>query len=156
MPTPQWLPQIITVSPWTADTFAELAEVYSRTIATADLRINGCRVWYYREVEDGQEVMFWHLTHREDKETGERLPDLQRCSKLSWVAAIIMNAHQPEVTAWDYIESDGNTNTYLWLRDEECLVVLRKYPDGARRLVTAYHVDNGTRRSLESKYQKRV
>lgn len=153
---PSWLPASLTVSPWTATTFQELASVYDSTISKADLRLDGLRVWFFRDTDDGQEQMFWHLTHREDKQRAERLPDLPRCAKLSWFAAIIANADQPEVTRWDYLESDRSVNTYLWLRGQDCLVILRKYPDGSHRLITAYHVDTGTRRSLESKYNKRL
>jgi hypothetical protein len=154
MPFPTWLPQCVNVNPWTSTTFEVLAEIYARTIATGALRLDNQRVWYYTETDGDHEVMFWHLTHRKNKATGERLPDLARCEKLSWVAAIIANADQPEVTRWDYLESDGNTNTYLWLCQNDCLVLLRKYPDGHYRLITAYHVDSGTRRSLSGKQRK--
>ena len=153
---PAWLPPLIVVNPWTASTFAELSAIYWEHIQTATLSLDGQRVWYYRDVdESGEEVMFWHLTHREDEFTKVRMPDLPRCAKLGWVAAILANANQPEVTRWDYLESRGVINTYLWLKEHDCLVVLRKYPDGAHRLVTAHHVDVGTRRTLSKKSEKR-
>lgn len=156
MPHPNWLPPLIEVDPWNADTFNTLYETFARDFKGAKLQIDGCRVWFYPEVEDQREKMFWHLTHREDKATGVRMPDLPRCARLNWFAAMIGNANAPEMTRWDYRESDGDVNTYLWLKEMDCLVLLRKYPDGARRLITGYHVETGTKRSLEKKYLKRL
>lgn len=153
---PNWLPSMAVVEPWTTHTFDALHEIYLNTISHAALFLDGQRVWFYRDLEDGREIMFWHLTHRKDKSSNTRLPDLPRCRKLTWVAAILDNANQPEVTRWDYLESDGKINTYLWLQAEQCLVLLRKFEDGTHRLITCYHVDSGTHRSLTKKYGRRL
>jgi hypothetical protein len=108
-------------------------------------------------MEEGREVIFWHLTHREDRQTGQRLPDPRRCERLPWVRSIIVNAHRTEVLAFDYQEGDGSVKTYLWLRDFDFLVLMKKYLDGGRRLITSYYIDYPhKRRKLEGKYDRRL
>ncbi len=108
-------------------------------------------------MQSGRELIFWHLTHRQDKNMGERLPDMRRCERLSWVRVIIDNADQPEVVGWDYKEGDGSVNTYLWLRAFDFFVLMKKYRDGRRRLITSYFIDYPhKRRKLEEKYLRRI
>lgn len=48
-------------------------------------------------------------------------------------------------------------HTYVWLKDLDYLIVMKKYPNGQRRLITAYYVDyENTRRKLRKKYEGRV
>jgi hypothetical protein len=111
----------------------------------------------FPQLDDGLEEIFWHLTHREDDGTGERMPDLRRCERLPWVSCIINNATAPELLFWDYKEHDGSIKTYIWLRDHDFVVILKKYPNGNRRLITSFCVDHAsTRRNLERKYKKRL
>lgn len=154
---PNWLPEILEVSPWTEDTPDNLYAQFTRDFKGTRLRIDGEPVHFIPELEnDGKEKIFWHLLERDDKSTGSRLPDLDRCARLPWIAAIICNSNQPEVTKWDYMESSGKVNTYLWLRELDYVVILRKFDNGSRHLVTAHSVDGcGTRRTLESKLKKR-
>ena len=158
MPIPPWMPQLVEVNPWTADTFDLLYAVFQAQLALpVRLTLDGRRVSFFQDMDDGKELMFWHLTHREDKATTSYIPEPQRCARLSWVAAMLSNAHQPEVTRWDYAESNGNVCTYLWLREHDYVVVLKKFPSGDYRLITAHCVDISMKRStLESKYRKRV
>jgi len=47
--------------------------------------------------------------------------------------------------------------TYLWLKDFDFLVLMKKYRDGSRRLITSYFIDYPhKRRKLEKKYNKRI
>jgi hypothetical protein len=117
----------------------------------------GYEVWFFPESEDGKELIFWHLTHRFDKNTGERLPDLRRSERLPWARKMIDNFQKPEIWAWDYGESKGKTNTYIWLKDHDFLVVMRKYKSGGRRLITSFYIDyQHYKRKLERKYHKRI
>jgi hypothetical protein len=158
MPLPNWLPELLVVSPWTDGTDDMLYSVFVRDFKGAPLRLDGQRVHYFLDLEDdGREKIFWHLIERDNKIEGGRIPDFARCARLAWPAAIITNANQDEVTRWDYRESRGHTNTYLWLRDQEYVVILRKFESGTRRLVTAHCVDGqGTVRTLESKFKRRL
>lgn len=156
MPLPDWLPQMIDVRPWRIETFDTLYAAFEADFKTTPPTIDGKEVWYFPEMENGRERIFWHLTHRDD-ETGERLPDLWRCERLCWVRAMITNRTSPDVLFWDYRESGGNVHTYIWLKDHDFVVILKKYPDGRRRLVTSYFVDkSGKKRTFESKYKRRI
>jgi hypothetical protein len=158
MPLPNWLPPLLDVSRWTDTTAGQLYEVFIRDFKGVNLHIDGQRVSHIPDLEeDGKESIFWHLVQREDESTGIRLPDLARCARLPWVAAIISNANQPEVVRWDYRESKGHINTYLWLKEFDYVVILRKFDNGGRRLVTAHCVDgSGTKRTLERKFKNRM
>jgi len=61
------------------------------------------------------------------------------------------------VFAWDYLEGNGNVHTYVWLKDLHFVVIMKKYRNGARRLITSFYVDyDSKRRDLERKYAKRM
>ena len=66
---PEWLPDMFCVNPWTQDTYDKLYEVFCRDIRDRDLRYLGNSVWIYRDLEDGREKIFWHLTTRRVKKT---------------------------------------------------------------------------------------
>jgi hypothetical protein len=154
---PDWLPPMVPVDPWAHNTFDRLYAVFERDFKDTHPVYGGKVVWYFPEVEDGKEVIFRHLTHREQGFAGERLPDMRRCERLPWVRAIIENSEKPEVLTWDYKEGDGSIRTYLWLKDFDFLVLMKKYRDGSRRLITSYLIDYPhKRRKLEKKYQKRI
>jgi hypothetical protein len=156
MPLPAWLPDTIELNPWNEQTFENLYVTFCAEFRESQLSLSGSRVWYFPEKEDGRERIFWHLTHRDD-ERGERLPDPRRCERLKWVRAMLENCHDPEVLFWDFKESDGTVHTYLWLHEHKFAVILKKYPDGSRRLVTSYFVDKeGKERTFRSKYKRRM
>jgi hypothetical protein len=70
---------------------------------------------------------------------------------------MIENSQQPQVLAWDYKEGDGVIKTYVWLKDHDFVVIMKKYPDSRRRLVTSFYVDEEyKRRDFERKYANRV
>jgi hypothetical protein len=154
---PAWLPPLVSINPWTPKTFEKLYEVFR-----CDSKVNppvyeGKQVWTFPEMEKGKEVIFWHLTHREDRQTGERLPDFRRAERLPWVKTIIENAQRTDILAWDYKEGKGAVNTYLWLKDFDFLVLMKKYPDGRRRLLTSFYIDYPNyKRKLEKKYARRI
>jgi len=114
-------------------------------------------VWFFPEMENGREVIFWHMTSEKDKNTGERLPDLRRSERLPWARPMIDNPGQPEVLAFDYLESDGDNNTYVWLKDHDFVVLMKRYRDGRRRLLTSFYVKyENYRGKLHRKYVRRV
>lgn len=154
---PTWLPAMVRVSPWTDRTFEVLYEIFERDFKATQPVYEGHCVWFFPETEDGKEVIFWHLTHAKDRETGERLPDLRRCERLPWVRKMVDNSRKLEVLAWDYEEADYTVRTYVWLRDHDFLVLMKKYPDGSRRLLTSFYVRYPNyRRKLEKKHKKRL
>ncbi len=174
---PDWLPEMISVSPWISggnyDTYETLYSVFCRDIRDFDLRFHGNRVWYFPEMEDGKEILFWHLTSRKpkreqvpyrkrkfiqkDDDQDNRLPDMRRSERLSWVNPLITAPDKPEILCWDYEEGDGAVKTYIWIKDYDFVVILKKYTNGQRRLVTSFYVDRKyTKNDFERKYKNRL
>lgn len=134
-----------------------LYAIFRRDFVDNLANYRGCRVWFFPEKERGKELIFWHLVERDDKASGERLPDFRRAERLPWARPMLDNVGQPEVLDWDYEEGNGDMHTYVWLRNFDYLIVMKKYRDGQRRLVTAYYIDfENTRKKLLKKYQRRV
>jgi len=173
---PEWLPEMAQVSPWqnggVNDTYEMLYQIFCSDIKCG-LRYDGSNVWIFPEMEDGKEKIFWHLTSREQKTRkvprrkmkfykepvipSERLPDFRRSEKLPWVKPLIGNPKGLEVLAWDYEEGNRDIKTYVWLKNYDFLVIMKKYQDNSRRLITSFYVDqNYTRKDLERKYKNRI
>jgi hypothetical protein len=161
------------VSPWTGDTYDMLYAIFRRDFVETKPRYCGHVVWHFPQMEDGKETLFWHLTSREVKpkpvprrmrkfaaqvmEQPGRYPDLRRSERLPWVRPLIENSQQSQVLAWDYEEGNGDVHTYVWLKNQDFVAIMKKYPDGRRRLITSFYVDKEyKRRSFERKYADRI
>lgn len=154
---PQWLPKMISVSPWTQDTFDMLYKIFETDFKNNPLGYKGYTVFFFSEMRDGKELIFWHLTHREDKATKTYYPDLRRSERLPWARPLIEHPDDRDVLAWDFKEHDGKIVTYVWLKKHDYLVLMKKLKDGARRLMTSYYIDyEHKRKSLEKKYKGRI
>ena len=172
---PDWLPEMASVNPWTEATFEMLYEIFCKDIRDADLKYFGHNVWIFREMEGGKEAIFWHLTSRkerpkkvprrkkkflkdgQEKSEPERLPDLRRCERIPWIKPMIESSAEPEVTAWDYEEGDRTIKTYIWIRNRNFVVIMKKYPDGKRRLITSFYVDSQYKKNdFKRKYANRI
>ena len=154
---PDWLPAMFSVNPWTEKTYDLLYAVFKADFKDSQPQFRGRIVWIFPEKEDGKEKVFWHLTSRDDKEAGQRLPDLRRAERLPWARPMLDTPDKPEVTDWDFKEGDGTVKTYVWLKDYDYLIILKKYPDGRRRLITAYWIEYRHMKSkLAKKYEQRI
>lgn len=154
---PDWMPDMFQVNPWTENTFELLYRIFQTDFVDSQPCYRGNTVWFFPEKEDGKEVVFWHLTSRVDKTTGERLPDLRRSERLPWARPILDNPDKPEILDWDYEEDDGTIKTYVWLKDYDYLIILKKYRNGRRRLITSFWIEyQNFRIKLDKKYEKRV
>lgn len=156
-PLPAWLPPMADVNPWTAETFDMLYSIFKRDFKDSQPMYQGRAVWFFPEMEDGKEVIFWHMTSEKNKNTGERLPDLRRSERLPWARPMIDRPGEPQVLAFDYLESAGDTNTYVWLKDHDFVVLMKRYRDGRRRLLTSFYIRyENYRGKLQRKYARRV
>ena len=168
-----WLPAMAQVDPWTATTYEMLYDIFRRDFVESRPTYQGHEIWHFPEMEDGKLAVFWHLTTREVKPTPiprrkdrfaasmqqqfQRYPDLRRSERLPWARAMLKNCGQLEVCAWDYLEGSGNIHTYVWLGSYDFVVIMKKYPDGRRRLITSFHVDSDyKRKDFERKYANRL
>ena len=157
MSLPGWLPPMALVNPWNEQTFDALYRIFREDFIESRPIYEGHPVWIFPDVEDGKEVIFWHLTHRLDRAAGERIPDLRRCERLPWVRPLIDNSIEPEVLAWDYEEGDGSVKTYVWLENHDFLALMKKYANGTRRLLTSFFIDYPRYSDkLRKKYAKRI
>ena len=176
--TPEWLPEKTVVNPWTDGTFDMLYSIFERDIKNGDLKYRGYDVWFFcrqpDDFENGKEKVFWHLTSRKEevsipkrkrkfakeilkKYEKERIPDLRRSERLPWVKPLIDNYAESEVCAWDYEEGDGDIHTYIWIKNFSFVVIMKKYRNGSRRLITSFYVDKQNKeRDFERKYSERI
>lgn len=169
---PEWLPNMIKVNPWSDQkTYDELYRVFCRDIRNYDLRYFGNKVRFFYGLEDGKEKIFWHLTsrqqdkiprrkmkfHKTNQDKPERLPDLRRCERLNWIKPIIEHPTDGEVLSWDYEEGNSNIRTYVWIKNFDFVVIMKKMPNGKRMLITSFYVDKEYKRNdFERKYENRL
>lgn len=152
---PSWLPAPLTYTGNWDDFLRETYSVFENDFKSYPRpTFTGLAIFHDKRVIDSdKEEGFWHLASRIDRKTGQRLPDKERMQRIPWVKAIIENAHDESVTVFDYLEGSRKTRTYLWLRNQDYVVILEKKRNVAL-LVTAYIIDNDyTRRKLERKSQ---
>lgn len=153
MANPNWLPAILDLNPWTEDTYDMLYDIFKNDFVPGTLIYDGYNVWYFPDMDGGREIIFWHLTG-----TGEaRVPELRRAERLPWAKILLDNYSKPEILNWDFEEADGDIKTYLWLKDHDYVLIMKKYPDNRRRLITAFYVNyQNTKRKLSKKYDNKI
>ncbi len=146
------------MSPWSDEVMERLYTIFRADFVTNPVTYQGSRVWFFPEMERGKELIFWHLVEREDPpRSGNRLPDFRRAERLPWARPLLLNHADQAVLAWDFEEAASDVRTYVWLKDLDYVVVMKRYPDGARRLITAYWIDyESKRKTLRSKYARRI
>jgi hypothetical protein len=154
---PPWLPNIIECSGEWHQTLTQLYDVFTRDFTIARPRFRGMRLWWDRRKDvDGYEEGFWHLISRTDQGSGDRVPDYRRAERLCWCKPLIEHADESEVTTWN-ADHQGRVRSYLWLSEEDYVVVLAHRTADIVMLVTAYHVDGeATRRKLRRSYDSRL
>ena len=120
--------------------------VYLETVARAGLQFCGELVKVrFIPTTRHKAYGFWHLiseapsqnNHDED----DRIPDLQRCERVRWVAWCIQNASAPGFSWWEN-QRGRETHVVIWAEQHDFAVVLakRQTQDGLRfyLLKTAY------------------
>ena len=65
-PLPDWLPSMVSVTPWTSKTFEMLYEIFKRDFKISQPLFEGVPVWTFPENDSGKEVIFWPLPTRQD------------------------------------------------------------------------------------------
>ena len=160
MSHPEWLPPLLDVSEKQEDTILRLYEVFAEDFKDSGCEFRNVPVQFSRRIlpAEQHEEVFWHLISKESGNKGKRNFDSCRAKRLSWCKAIIEHSHEDTVTVWrDYVH--GRLRTFLWLEDYDFNVVLE---EGTRKsgkialLVTAYCVEDRTRKRLRNSYRRRV
>jgi hypothetical protein len=155
---PSWLPGLFIVEPWSRELYDRLySEVFCHDFKSKPIFYRGHAVWFFPEKSRDRELAFVHLTSRRNPATGEREIDPMRSARLPWARPLIEHSTAPEVLAWDFEEDDGSINTYVWLREHDYAIIMRKLGDDSRRLITAYWIEfEHERRKLRRKYERRL
>jgi len=155
---PDWLPpSLIFKGDWEAF-LNQVYSVFERELKLYPKPVYRGYVVFHdnRLIDSDKEEGFWHLISRQNRLRRERLPEIARAERITWVRAVIDNVGREEVVEFDYLEARGTVRTYLWLRSYDYVVILEKKKKVAF-LVTAYNVDNDwEREKLNKKYRKRL
>lgn len=155
---PAWLPAMHSISPWSETVLESLYAIFLQDFVTSPASFNGDPVWFFPEKERGKEQIFWHMVEREDPpNSGNRLADFRRSERLPWARPMLNNPTDPEILAWDYEEGDGSIRAYVWLKNFDYVIVMKRYRDRRLRLISAHYIDyDSKRRTLSSKFKNRL
>ncbi|WP_300119602.1 hypothetical protein [Rhodoferax sp.] len=130
---------------WSAYEDAIYAE-YLATVAHASLRLFGHVVKVrFRPETRHKGYGFWHLISeapsQNNRNEDDRIPDLERCARVRWVAWCIENVESVEFSWWEN-KRGTETHVVIWAELHDFAVVLAKRDtqDGPRYylLKTAY------------------
>lgn len=156
MTRPSWLPELFETKRWDHSTYDMLYRIFCTDFIDSKTHFCEKHVSIPKDLEDGKHKTFWHVTTRDDKGSGQRLPDLRRCERLPWLKPLLENPTKPEVLAWEFMEDDGSVNIYVWLKDQDYIAIIKKTKKGYLILRTAYWVEYGnTKKKLMKKYDSR-
>jgi hypothetical protein len=149
-----WLPEMLNVNPWSEDTYDELYAIFKNDFIDRKVKYRGYNVWFFPEIENGKEVIFWHLTDKGKK--FDRFPDTNRSPRISWIRPMIERCPDSDILDWD-VEEDGVIKSYVWLQNLDYVVIMKRMPDGSRRLLTAHYLDYANMsHKLKKKYERRI
>lgn len=120
-----------------------LYAAFLETFVRPDIRFKGGRVSApYRPESRGKHFSFWHVIseapHPGNRNEKDRIPDLQRCERIRWIAWAIQQAEAgtQDVSWWE--NSRGrNTHVVIWAEQRDFAVILGKRR-GYYVLKTAY------------------
>ena len=148
-----WLPELTTLSDsdgkW--EVYVEVVyNLFKRDFVDSQPQFEGKWVRCRKDpIYDGKFAGFWHCVSDGDVEE-DRIPDIRRCERISWVRPIIENATaRDDIDIWKN-KRGSETNVLIWY-DEYLLVVLgertRKH-DGFQylQLITAYTTEKEHRK----------
>ena len=158
---PEWLPGLISTDGEWDKVVSTLYAIFKSDFKEGKPTLKNSYVWWDRRVSEGEqyEEGFWHLISRDDYKTKERLFDPRRAERLPWCKATIVHYNDSAVLFWDNKISTNKITSYLWLKDNDYIVIFqkRKLRTGTVYFMkTAYYIDGDSkRRSLKRKYEKK-
>lgn len=128
---PDWLPDTVSLEDYNGswhEYIEAVYEIFRRDFVLDKPYFRGQRLRLKRyPMSQEKESTFWHMTSEGSNEK-ERVPDLRRCERISWVKPIIENSRDTSVKAWEN-KRKGETRVCLWLEGYEYLVVLARRRD---------------------------
>lgn len=165
--SPDWLPDIINVNGDPNDIFTTLYSVFQRDIQHGLLTFQGLPLVWNTGIRNdgfgdgkGYPEGFWHLIERKNQKTNIREFDPRRAERLPWFSPTILNILSEEIQYFEYLEGDGKINTYVWLKNYDYIIILRKQKRSrgdVMMIMSAYHLDgDSSRRRIHQKWLRRV
>ncbi len=152
---PRWLPPPLDWAAFNSDwnAFHDAAhQIFTQEIMQQSLTYGGIKVIVDSRIEDGKEKAFWHITHVSYGAAQERVPDIARTAKISWLRPLLENPSDSIVSVWKENVRKGRgkeARVYIWIESLEYLVVLAERKNHFY-LVTAFATDSDrTQRKLE-------
>lgn len=129
-----------------------LYQEFLDTIVNRKLAFRGVRVQtQFRPAYRGKGFSFWHLTSEapspDNLNEAERIPDLERCRRIRWIAWVIENAGKDRFSWWEN-KRGSKTNVVIWAEDYDFAVILAKRR-GYYLLKTAYCLQERRKRTFE-------
>lgn len=153
-----WLPSLHLLTGDIEIDTASLYMVFSKDFVKGNPTLEGLNISWDKNRDLGSiyDKGFIHLITRHSEIAGDRRFDDFRAERLPWCRPMLGNCSCSSILKWDYKEA-GRINTYLWLQDEQYVIVLERKKKGYFVLITGHHIDGPSKeRSLLIKYKKRV
>ena len=122
-----------------------LYKTYMREIVNGKITFSGLPIkTRYHPPSRGKGSGFWHVI-QEGPSEDERIPDLRRCERISWISWMIKNATKDDRISWWEDVRGSSRDALIWLEQEDYLVVLSKRK-GYYLLKTVYIADKPHKR----------
>jgi len=159
-------PPMVDINGKWEDILKRLYEVFERDFKKSKTYHKEDVVVYDNNVKSdgkGMEEGFWHVITKDtrDKKTREvieRLFEPRRAERLSWAKPLIENHRAKNVKYWNYDKGtkDKGIRTYIWLEDEDFLVVLQRRKNCYFWITSMYVNSQKNRDELLREYYQRV
>lgn len=118
------LPDLMPLQGEWADYVNAIYHVYVEQVADGGLTFNSLRITcQFRPESQGKHFGFWHVISEGDSEN-DRLPDLRRCERITWIAYLIANVGTDADITWWENKRGTNTHVVIWHEAENFVVIL--------------------------------
>lgn len=118
------LPDLMPLQGEWADYADSIYQVYVDKIANANLTFQALAIrCKYVPATNGKHFGFWHVISEGDSED-DRLPDLRRCERITWIAYLIANIEADADITWWENKRGANTHVVIWHEAENFVVIL--------------------------------
>lgn len=118
------LPDLMPLQGEWADYVDAIYQAYVEQVANGGLTFNSLRITcQFRPESQGKHFGFWHVISEGDSEN-DRLPDLRRCERITWIAYLIANVGTDADITWWENKRGTNTHVVIWHEAENFVVIL--------------------------------
>lgn len=153
---PDWLLPPLSLNGTLTQDYETLYEVFQNDLFNQALEIEGIPIIVSPALDPDMpqyEQGFTHLITRED-DTGLRVIDRERATRLHWIAPIIANYKDSAVRSFWAPSPRRGERLYIWLHEHDYVLILNWTSNSHNRkiLLTAYHIDHHRRRQFQRYY----